>query len=121
MLVEFGLSTLFFLVLVFGIMEFGRAVHAYHFVDYAARAATRYAIVRGSASPRPASAADIQAFVAGLGFDPAALSVTTTWTPNNDPGGAVQVTVQYNFRQATPFWPSSATTMTSSSRMVISQ
>jgi Flp pilus assembly protein TadG len=119
--VEFGLAALVFLMVLFGIMEIGRAIHAYHFVDTAARAATRYAIVRGSDSPSPASAADIQSFVKGLGFDPAALTVSTTWTPNNAPGSAVQVTVQYNFRRAVPFWPTATMVLTSSSQMVISQ
>jgi Flp pilus assembly protein TadG len=65
-MVEFGLSATAFLMLTFGIMDCGRALYAYHFVDYAARAATRYAIVRGSSSTTPAKASDIQTYVTSL-------------------------------------------------------
>jgi Flp pilus assembly protein TadG len=47
-LVEYGLICIVFLTMLFGIIDFGRALYAYHFVSNAAREATRYAAVRGS-------------------------------------------------------------------------
>jgi Flp pilus assembly protein TadG len=134
-MVEFGLSATAFLMLLFGIMDCGRALYAYHFVDYAARAATRYAIVRGSSSTTPAKATDIQTYVTSLATGlnanascsgsppttPNALCVTTTWAPDNAPGSNVQIKVQYNFKPLAPFFPSATLPLTSISQMVISQ
>jgi Flp pilus assembly protein TadG len=48
-ILEFGLVSIAFLALFFGIVDFGRALYTYHFVANAAREATRWASVRGSA------------------------------------------------------------------------
>lgn len=47
-LLEFAASAVVVFMLLFGIMEFARAMYIYHFVSYAAQAGTRYAVVRGS-------------------------------------------------------------------------
>jgi Flp pilus assembly protein TadG len=47
-LVEFGLVSILFLTMLFGIVDFGRALYAYHFVSHAAREAARWAAVNGS-------------------------------------------------------------------------
>jgi len=47
-MVEFALTVSLFLVMLFGIVDFGRALYTYHFLSNAAREATRYAAVRGS-------------------------------------------------------------------------
>jgi Flp pilus assembly protein TadG len=47
-LVEFAFAALFFLTLLFGIMAFGTALYAYHFVNNAAKSASRWAAVNGS-------------------------------------------------------------------------
>ena len=88
-----------FLLLLAGIMEFSRLGFAYNEVSFAAQRAARYAAVRGSASGHAASAADVQkaALVYTGALDNAKVTVTTTWTPNNNPGSTVQVKVSYNF------------------------
>jgi Flp pilus assembly protein TadG len=48
MMLEFALTVALFLVMLFGIVDFGRALYTYHFLSNAAREATRYAAVRGS-------------------------------------------------------------------------
>ena len=127
-LVEFAVVLTVTFMFLFGIMDFARALYAYHFVGNAAREGARYAIVRGAtcnswATACPAAASDIQAYVKNvpLGINPSAVAVTTTWSPNNNPGSAVQVKVQYTFHFILPFLPASAMVMTSSSQMVISQ
>lgn len=127
-LIEFSLTLTVLLMLLFGAMDFCRALYAYHFVANAAREGARYAIVRGSscsgwATACPASASDIQTYVRNppLGINPSAITVNSTWTPNNNPGSTVQVQVQYNFNFILPFLPKSTLTMTSSSQMVIMQ
>jgi hypothetical protein len=77
-LLEFALVLTVLLTVLFGIMEFSRAMYAYHFLSNAAREATRYASVRGStfsiacASPPPvvfdclAGTSDIAAYVQSI-------------------------------------------------------
>src|SRR5437660_8183268 len=48
-----------FMVIIFGIMDWGRMMLANNFVSYAAREGARYAIVHGSSSPHPAQASDV--------------------------------------------------------------
>ena len=47
-LIEFSLISILMLMLVFGIMEFGRAIWIYGTVAHVAREGARFAIVRGS-------------------------------------------------------------------------
>lgn len=137
-LVEYGIVLVLFLTMLFGVIDFGRAMYAYHFVSGAAREATRYAMVRGSSCPAtecpsgPASTTDIQNYVMNVpaGIDATQLTVTPTWNPGgsvtcngipNSPGCVVEVQVSYNFSFLLPFMPKSSILMTSSSEMTISQ
>ena len=47
-LIEFAVVAVVLFTCIFGIIDCSRALYAYHFASYAAREATRYAIVRGS-------------------------------------------------------------------------
>jgi Flp pilus assembly protein TadG len=66
--------SLIILPLIFGIMDFSRAMYAYHFVAYAAREGSRWASVRGSTCAAPMtncgaaafSSTSIQTFVTGI-------------------------------------------------------
>lgn len=139
-LVEFALVALMFFTFFFGIMDVCRALYSYHFVSYAARAATRFAAVRGSscsglAGGCPASQGDIQTYVRGItppGIVQGSITVTavcgamgavnaTCSSPNNSPGDMVNVTVQYNYAWVFGFVRKSSTTMRAHSQLVISQ
>jgi Flp pilus assembly protein TadG len=140
-LVEFAFLIPIFFALVFGIIDFGRMLYSYHFVSNAAREATRWASVRGadcsSLNDCHASQADVATYVAsiapmGIDASPSRLSVTTNWVmpPNNlpicttfptNPGCAVKVQVNYQFKFILPFLPTSGYRMTSTSEMIISQ
>ena len=92
-LLEFAISAVVVFTLLFGIMEFARAMYLYHFVSYAAQAGTRYAIVRGSTWSTACSSSttgmeclaansDVQTYVNGIappGVDTSKLTVTATW------------------------------------------
>ena len=53
-MLEMGLALTFILMpLMFGIIDFSRALYAYHFVAHAAREASRWAAVRGAACNSP--------------------------------------------------------------------
>src|SRR5437867_337302 len=95
-IVEFTLVALMFFMLTFGLVEFGRAIFDYSLVSSLAREGVRYASVRGSASGHAATATDISNYVISKasGMN---VTVTTAWSPNNNPGSTVSVQVQYNF------------------------
>jgi Flp pilus assembly protein TadG len=136
-LVEQALVLVLFLTVVFAIIDFGRALYTYHFVSNAAREATRWASVRGTACTAPdcpAKPGDVQTYVAnvsGLGLDPTKVTATTTIvTPPNGvpgcdnnpkPGCVVEVEVDYSYNFIFPFLPTGPLLMKSTSQMVISQ
>jgi len=115
-MVEASLVTVCFLFLIVGITDFGRLGFAYNSITYATHLAARFAATNGSASGHAASAATIQSNVTSnlVGLNSAALTVTVTWTPNNNPGSQVQVTAAYNFKPL--LIPISATTIALRSR-----
>ncbi len=136
--VEFAVSLSLLLIMIFGIIELAMALYTYNFVAEAAREATRYASVRGSActglSNCPLSATSatasttINSWVQSSGY-PFAGSTTTslTWScsptasPCNNPGNTVQVTVTDQYPLVLPFFPVNSITLKSTSQMVISQ
>ena len=97
-LVEFAAAALLLLMVVFGILDFCRAMYGYYFVSYAAQEGARYAMVRGSgwsnacstSSPPgftltygcTAASSDVQNYVQNLtmaGLNSSDISVTTSW------------------------------------------
>jgi Flp pilus assembly protein TadG len=90
-LVEFALVITILLTLMFAIIDFSRAMYAYHFVSNAAREATRYASVRGSAcntwaSACPAANTDITSYVQSIVSSGIYVSSVTTGTPPSTAG-----------------------------------
>jgi Flp pilus assembly protein TadG len=146
-LAEFGIVSIAALTLMFGMVDFGRALYMYHLVAEVARQTVRYAIVNGAAacpggnpSPDPLqSFADTQAPLVGSG----SLSVTTscagstlcasgsstncsntggcTASPYNSAGCLVTVEVDYAFHFLVPMVSQLTLPMTSTSTMVIAQ
>jgi len=99
-LIESALAFSSFAILLAGIMELGFAGFASDAVTFAAQRAARFASVRGSASGHAATTADIQStarqYAAPLA--PASLTVNVSWSPNNNPGSTVTVTVSCSIR-----------------------
>ena len=147
-LIEFALSSAILFSLLIGMMELSIAFFSYHYVNDAAREASRWAMVRGSASCTntsglvdcDATGAQIQSFVRSLGYPSIVSSNTTantvwcavsetqpaTWSScsaagSNAPGNEVQVTVIYQFPLSIPFVSKQTLSMQSTSAMVISQ
>lgn len=133
--VEFAIVSIVTLLLLFAIIDFGRALYAYHLVTNAARIATRYAIVRGSTCGVGCTVTsnDIQTYIRGMspGIDPSAMNVSATWSadvpsgcstaPFQGPGCIVSVNVAYTFAFITPLLPAIALPMSSTSKMSIAQ
>jgi Flp pilus assembly protein TadG len=107
-LVEFSFVLIAFLILVFGVIDFGMALHSWITVTNAAREGARVAAVHAASdgsvdcSPTP-SAGTIEGKVCetatNLGPDAMTISVTNA-DPEDDSGGEpvrVQVDYEYNF------------------------
>lgn len=112
-----------FVILLVGSMDFGRLGFAYSSVTYAAHQAARFAATSGSASGHTASVANIQANADSnlLGLDATKLTVSVTWTPNNNPGSQVQVVVSYAFKPLVVPISSTSLTLKSTAVDVITQ
>ena len=124
--VEFAFIVPCFLILCFALMWLSLAVYTYNYVSYSARQGSRYAAVHGTDSKQPVTTADaVTSFVKGdaAGLDTSKLVVSTTWipaaTPGN-PGGTVQVQVQYQFYLSIPFMSPITLPLSSKSKMTIS-
>jgi Flp pilus assembly protein TadG len=144
--VEYALSVLLFLLLVFGIAGFGHALYTYHFLNHAAKEAARYAAVRGlnctddGSCGASTTQTDIQTYVTNItpmGIKSANVVATATWpgpdsppicsgpvsgTPawaSNHPGCTVQVKVQYAYNFIFPLIRNTTLNMSSTSEMII--
>ncbi|MGA2215083.1 MAG: TadE/TadG family type IV pilus assembly protein [Bryobacteraceae bacterium] len=122
-ILETALSILCYFLIVFGMIEFSQATYAWNFVSYAARNATRYASVHGATSQSIATAQDVTNVVVAqaVALNSSNLTVTTTWSPNNQPGSIVQVQVSYVYNPLLILVFRSAQTFSSTSKMVILQ
>lgn len=143
-LVEFAFVVPIFLLLLFGIIEFGRYVYTVQILNNAAREGARYAIVHGSESlnptgPMPGGApgsdiageavkAVVRRFAVGvvganISFPPVDCVNGETsgpcWVPNNQRGNAVTVTVRATFNALIPIVPLPPITIDGASTLVI--
>lgn len=150
-LIEFSVVAVVLFTCVLGVMGVSEACYSYHFTSYAAREATRYAMVRGATwgSTTCASATmakcnatgpDVQRYVqslATLGISSGSpLTVVTTWSGqqlggaattcvttngSNSPGCLVAVQVKYAYGYHIPLLPTSTLAFSSTSQVVIMQ
>jgi Flp pilus assembly protein TadG len=121
---EFALVLTPCLALFFGIINFALALYCYDFVCYSAQTAVRYATVHGSTATTIATSSSITTYVNALVvgvLKTSAMTVTTTWSPNNHPGGVVTVVVTYNFPPLTSLVSSVTIPLTRTAAMVITQ
>jgi Flp pilus assembly protein TadG len=123
------------LSIVFGMIDFGRAMYTYAFIAQIARQGARWAIVRGAQCSVldncNAGQAQIQNYVRTLSegvTNSSAIVVAATWpscppgNSGNSPGCVVSVNVTYPFTFVLkPFLPNVTINMSSTSRMVIAQ
>lgn len=127
-MVESAIVMAVLLAIMFGIIDFGRALYTYSFVANAAREGARWAIVRGANCaeldhcPAQQGSTDIQPYVQSLSegaTNPSNISANLNFPNGNGRGAVAEVTVSYPFKFMLPFMPSSFT-MQSTSEMVIS-
>jgi Flp pilus assembly protein TadG len=102
--VEYALSLPFLLGLIYGIVEVSHYSYLRMTMANTAHDAVRYAAVHSSQAPTPATASDVKTFanneLTGLGLNPdgaGGTTVTVTYTPDNNPGSTVNVSISYPF------------------------
>ena len=121
-LVEFALSSVLFFTLVFGIIQFGRAIYQYNTVSNLAQEGARWASVHGGASATPATASQLQTYVESRAMG---LPVTVTATPANpsavSPGSLITVQVESSFAPATALLPFTTINLSSTAQMIVSR
>jgi Flp pilus assembly protein TadG len=144
-LVEFAMSVVLLLTLLFGIVDCSRAMYTWAFVSWAAQSGTRYAIVRGATwsgtsctitttQDCDATSASVTSYVQGLappGVTGSNVQVNPQWPATTPDGGScstangqgcfVKVSVSYTFHFITPFLPSSGINFSSTSEQVIQE
>lgn len=140
---EFALTFIVVMGLLFGVMQICLAFYTYQVVNEYAREGTRYAIVHGSncflangtTSCYNDTNAELQTVVQNYGYPGITASnvvVTAAYNPApgqtaclttgcKGTGDQVTVTVTYPYTLSVPFIPSKTWTMSSSSTMIISQ
>ncbi len=125
-LVEFAIAALVFFLLLFGIMESGRAVWMYGTVAHVAKEGARYAIVQGShvnatlAATQTAVTTYVQKEATALGIGQVTVTFPATkgCNVNNIPQSCIVVQFACQFQPIVPILP--AINLESSSQMVIS-
>jgi Flp pilus assembly protein TadG len=122
-MIESALVTTAFILLLAGIVEFGFIGFISGSVAYAAQRAARFASLRGSASGHPASVSDVQAEALAniAALDPGSADVNVSWSPDNNPGGTVRVTVSYSYRPALVPISASAMSLQSTAHAIVAQ
>lgn len=120
-MVEGALCLMSFLMITLGTIEFSMAVQANNFCSWVARDAVRWAAVRGASSPVPATSTSISSYVKAqvVGMDKAKFTITTTFSPDNNQGSAVRVSVQYLVIPLANFAVKSNLTVGSTAEMTI--
>ena len=124
-MVEYALTALLFTTLLIFIADGSRIFWNFITVTYAARAGARCGITHGSKSVLPAGPgrdAGLRQVVldAAPGLDPARVTITVDWSPDNTPGSWINVTVTYQTQPVTGlFWGGQMVTLRGESSMII--
>lgn len=132
-MVEFSVVGIVFFIVVFGLIDVGRAVWNYNTLAQATREGARYAIVHGAYSGDPSGpgsphftepnidamiTAEVEKYAGGL--DESDLTVEAEWIDGgNNVGYRVEVTSRYDYQPLFGFLAPVSFTMTSSSTMRI--
>lgn len=125
-IIELTVVLLVLLMLIFSIMEAGRAVMNYHTLYQAVSEGARLASVNGATSgplPGPRLSADVDPLIkqtvvnTAVGMSLTTAQVQVSWVPNNRPGSSVKVSADYLYKPFAFGW--TEFTLTSSATVVI--
>lgn len=111
--IEFAFCASVFLMMLLAIAELARLIYTYHDLAQAARMAARYAIVHGAASGAPATASQIASIAATASSAITAAEVSVVFSPNNQTGSQITVSIAHPFSFLFGFMPAGSFTLTS--------
>ena len=102
---EFSCAFPILLTLVVGVIIIGVGVSRYQMVALLARQGARWASVRGdeyqkTTGKAAASASDVYSLAVlpgAVGMDSSSVSCAVAWSPDNQPGSSISVTVSYRW------------------------
>lgn len=100
-LVEFGMVLPFFLILLFALVDFGRAFYTWQIITNSAREGARV----GAVAPTNTSSITAGARDAAGALDDANLAVSIATPSGVAKGNPINVTASYNFQLVTPLNP----------------
>jgi Flp pilus assembly protein TadG len=120
-MVEYALVLPLYLCIFIGVVNASLVMYTWNATAYAARAATRYAIVHGNTAVYVCTATDLQNLVYNSVPGLRKATVTATWSPNNSPGSTINIYVKLTFSTFVPFIKSQSLALASSSQMTIIQ
>jgi Flp pilus assembly protein TadG len=124
-MVEFAAAATALFLLIFSLMTLGSAVYSYNTMSNAAREAVRYASIHSATSAAPATTSEIQQvalnYAVGLGLKSSDVVVTWPTDPNIKTKSDAQVSISYTYDLKIPFMKKAALSLSSTSRMLVSQ
>jgi Flp pilus assembly protein TadG len=101
-MVEFSLAFVSFIVLLMGLVEFGRAIWTFNTLSHAVSQGARFATVHGSGNPVMVNGSDdtanaIRTVVRNnaIGLFSNQVTVNTVWAPDNSRGNEFTITASY--------------------------
>ena len=101
-MVEFSLAFMSFMLLLMGLVEFGRAIWTFTTLSHAVAQGARYATVHGSGNPIMVNGSDntaaaIETLIKtnAVGLDSNQVTVNTVWSPDNNRGSEFTITASY--------------------------
>jgi Flp pilus assembly protein TadG len=102
--IEFGMLLPVFMVATMGVIEFGSYLTTQQALIESVHAGGRYAVVHGSQRSNPATSASLQSLVQNGStlLTPSQVSVTVTFSPNNNPGSTVNIVGSYQWAPLVP-------------------
>lgn len=121
-MVEFAITAILLLTIVFFIIEFGQATWRYNMIAGLAKDAARYASVHGAGSGSIADSATVQNYV-NARSQGISVIVHTTWPDGGSKaaGNRVQVQVEGSFTPRTTLIPHSTLNLRSTAQVIISR
>jgi hypothetical protein len=121
-MLEMALILPIYFLLVYGVLLMCFILFGYCNATYASRIASRYAAVNGTGSTYQCTSTDVKnvakQFLWGA---PSNVTITPTWSPDNNPGSTVTVKIVLVYPTAIPFSGISQVTVGTSAQAVILQ
>jgi Flp pilus assembly protein TadG len=119
--VEFALVSLLYITMLLGVGEIALYVADKQDLAAAVHSTGRYAIVHGSSSSSPASAATLEQMVGAklVIINSASITANASFSPNNSPGARVTITASYLWKPIVPLLHLPSATISATSAATI--